>query len=80
MSKGSVETHTRLIREVKQVQIWLNLLIGLSVLRGLSIRIIFIEWKVSKWSVETHTRLIREVKQVKIWLNPLIGLKGIKGD
>ena len=29
MSKWSIETHTRLIREVKQTQIRLNLLIGL---------------------------------------------------
>ena len=29
MSKWSIETHARLIREVKEVQIRLNLLIGL---------------------------------------------------
>ena len=65
-----------MIREVKQALISLNLLIGL---RGLSIKIIFLELKVSKWSIETHTILIREVKKAQIRLNLLIGLKGIKG-
>ena len=34
MSKLLIETHTRLIREVKKVQIWLNLLIGLKGIKG----------------------------------------------
>ena len=48
MSKWVIETHTRFIREVKQAQIRLNLLIGLKGLRGLSIKIEFPELKVSK--------------------------------
>ena len=34
MPKRSIETHTRLIREVKQAQIQLNLLIGLKGIEG----------------------------------------------
>ena len=57
--KWSIETGTRLIRDVKQAQIRLNLLIGLS------IKIVFLEQKVLKWSIETHTRLNGEVKKHK---------------
>ena len=35
MPKLSKETHTRLIREVKQAQIRLNLLIGLKLIKGI---------------------------------------------
>ena len=49
MPKWSIETHTRLVREVKQAQIRLNLLIELRGLRRLSIKIVFLEYKVSKW-------------------------------
>ena len=35
MSKWSIETHTRLIREVTQTQIQLNLLIGLKEIKGI---------------------------------------------
>ena len=35
MSKWSIETHTRFIREVKQSQIRLNLLIGLKGIKGI---------------------------------------------
>ena len=35
MPKLSKETHTRLIREVKQAQIRLNLLIGLKEIKGI---------------------------------------------
>ena len=43
MPKLSKETHTRLIREVKQAEIRLNLLIGLKGIKGLSIKIVFLE-------------------------------------
>ena len=43
MSTWSIETHTRLIREVKKAQIRLNPLIGLRGLRGLNIKIVFLE-------------------------------------
>ena len=48
MPKRSIVTHTRLIREAKQAQIRLNLLIGLKEirgLRGLCIKIVFPEQK-----------------------------------
>ena len=42
MPKWSIETHTRLIREVKQDQILLNLLIGL---KGIPYKIVFFNRK-----------------------------------
>ena len=83
MPKWSIEIHTRLIREVKQAQIRINLLIGLKRIKGIKYKIfnlykIFLEWKEPKCSIETHTILIREVKQAQIRLNLLFGLKGIK--
>ena len=38
--KWSRETHTRLIRDVKQTQIRLNLLIGLNEIRGLTLPVV----------------------------------------
>ena len=77
MSKLSKETHTRLVREVKQAQIWLNPLIGL---KRIKYKNRIFEYEVPKWSIETYTRLIIGVKQEQIRLNLLIGLKGIKAD
>ena len=44
-------------------------------LRGLSIKIVFHEKKVSKWSIETQTRLNGELKKTQIRINLLIGLR-----
>ena len=66
MPKFSKETHTRLIREVNQTQIRLNLQIALKGIKGLSIKIVFLEYKVPKLSKESHTILIREVKQAQL--------------
>ena len=43
-------------------------------LKGLSIKIVFLEYKVPMSLIETHTRLIREVKQAQIRINLLIRL------
>ena len=64
MSYSELETRTRLIIEVKQAQILLNLLIGLKGIKY--IKIVFLKWKVPKWSIEAHTRLIKEDKQAQI--------------
>ena len=66
-----------MIREVKQAQIRLNLLIGLKGIKSIKYKNLFFEKKVSKWSIETNTRLIREVKRTQIRLNLLIGLRRI---
>ena len=43
-----METHTRLIREFKQAHIGLNPLSELKGIKGLSIKIVFFEYKVPK--------------------------------
>ena len=58
-----------MIREVKQAQIRLNLLIGLRRIMRIKYKIAFLGYKVLKWSIETHTRLNGEVKQAQIRLN-----------
>ena len=55
-----IETHTRLIRKVKQAQIRLNLLIGLNGIKYKNHISRIESCQNSKY--KTHTRLIRELK------------------
>ena len=79
MPKWWIETHTGLIREVNQAQIWLNLLIGLKGIKGIKYenRVSWTRCQSGQWKLILEW--LEKLKKHKLNLIPNC-IKGIRED